>query len=642
MSAIAGIINFSNEPIPYEYCRNIMKSLERYPADDVQLLQKENVFLGCHSQWITPESVGEKLPYFDAERRLAITADAIIDNRDDLFERLQVPLEKRKTIKDSELILLSYHKWGEKSPKYLLGDFAYIIWDERSRKIFGARDFSGNRTLYYHQNGQQFLFCTVMNPLLSVPCIKKQLNEQWLAEFISNPGMHESVDIFSSVYQEIKQVPPSHSISITNNNIVFNRYITLTTEGEKQKFKTNEEYETAFREVFKQSVSCRLRTQHKVGAHLSGGLDSGSVVSFAAKSLEKENKKLHTFSYIPLEGFIDWTPKSRVADETPFIKSTVNYVGNINDQYYRFEGKSAFSDIDEWLNILEMPYKFFENSYWMKGMYEIAQEQGIGILLNGKRGNYTISWGPALDYQSALLKKLKWIKLYKELDKYSKNRGIKKSRLFSIITKKAFPVLRNKDIFYSIPSFINPSFAKRTNVFERLKDHGVDTDGSSVSDAYEGRRKQFDQLFFWGLTGTNSTKLSLQYSLIERDPTNDLRVIKFCLGVPENQYVQNGLDRALIRRSTMGYLPDNVRLNQRKRGVQGADGIQRMAHDWGLFTKELEFCLKDPVLTEFVNSDVIQEALSNIRLNPKPELIFHEDFKILMRTIILYRFLKKQ
>ena len=67
----------------------------------------------------------------------------------------------------------------------------------------------------------------------------------------------------------------------------------------------------------------------------------------------------------------------------------------------------------------------------------------------------------------------------------------------------------------------------------------------------------------------------MRHAIWERDPTNDLRVIQFCLSVPEKQFVQNGQDRSLIRRS-MKNLPDNIRLSQKKRGLQGADGILRM------------------------------------------------------------------
>ena len=56
-------------------------------------------------------------------------------------------------------------------------------------------------------------------------------------------------------------------------------------------------------------------------------------------------------------------------------------------------------------------------------MFEKAHEEGIGVLLNGDRGNFTISWGYALDYYAILLKKLKWFRLFRELNHYSKNSG---------------------------------------------------------------------------------------------------------------------------------------------------------------------------------------------------------------------------
>lgn len=99
--------------------------------------------MGCLSQWITPESIGELLPYYDSNRQLAITADAIIDNRSELFERLQIKQADQNVITDSELILNAYQKWGEDAPKYLIGDFAFMIWDEKIQRLFGARDFSG-------------------------------------------------------------------------------------------------------------------------------------------------------------------------------------------------------------------------------------------------------------------------------------------------------------------------------------------------------------------------------------------------------------------------------------------------------------------------------------------------------------------
>ncbi|MDA1599195.1 lasso peptide isopeptide bond-forming cyclase [Bacillus cereus] len=642
MSAITGIIHFNNEPISIEQGTRLMSKLQKYPADDIQIWHKENAFLGCHAQWITPESVGEQLPFYNYEKQLAITADAIIDNRDELFEKLQVDYSDRKNMTDSELILLSYQKWEEAAPKYLVGDFAFMIWDEKKQILFGARDFSGSRTLYIYRDEEKFSFCTLIKPLFTLPYVDKKLNEQWLAEFLAIPVNFESVDPQLTVYKYIEQVPPSHTILVKDGKVKISRYYTPTA-GKMLNLKSNEEYEEAFREVYQRAVKVRLRTHHQVGAHLSGGLDSGSVVSFAAKDLRAENKKLHTFSYVPAEGFKDWTHKGRIADERPFIQSTVQYVGNIQDYYLELPERSPLSEIDDWLETMEMPYKFFENTFWLRGVYEKASQRDIGVLLSGQRGNWTVSWGPIFDYQAMLLKKLHWIRFYRELYLYSRNIGVKKARVFEVVRRKAFPFLHQllsseeQDAF---PIIINPEFAKKMNVFDRLKEQDVDITGTFISNAYDMKREQFEKPYYWSINGTYETKLSLRYALWDRDPTNDLRIIQFCLSVPEEQYVQNGLDRSLIRRATKNFLPDKVRLNQRVRGVQGADGVYRMTPFWNEFIEEVQELSVDPIISEFLNVEVIKKAISKICKEPRPEYAFDLDFRILMRSLIFYRFIK--
>jgi asparagine synthase (glutamine-hydrolysing) len=640
MSAIAGIYHLNKEPVPVEHIQYMMGALQKFPADDIQVLHRENIFLGCHAQWITPESVGEQLPFYDSERQLAITADAIIDNRAELFERLQVERTDRKKITDSQLILLAYHKWGEECPKFLIGDFAFVIWDEKLRKMFGARDFSGARTLYFFNNETRIAFSTTIKPLLSLPFVTKKLNEIWIAEFLANPGMFESVDSSSTVYKSIQQLPPSHSISVVNGNVNLDRYSTLK-EGTKLQLKSNEDYEEAFREVFQSAVDSRLRTHRKVGAHLSGGLDSGSVASFAAKTLRQKNKQLHTYSYVPVDDFVDWTHKSRVANERPFIESTVNYVGNISPNYLSFDENNPYSEIDEWLETLEIPYKFFENTFWLRGIYEEARLQGIGILLNGQRGNWTVSWGPTFDYYALLFKNLRWFRLHQELSAYSNKFGVRKKRIMSVVNRKLYPFIYQKqEINEQFPVFINKEFASRTKVFEKLQEHDIDTTGKGSSNAYKIRMRQFQQLYYWNTTGTYGAKLSLRYGLVDRDPTNDLRVIRFCLSVPEEQFVQNGLDRALIRRATKGYLPDDIRLNMRTRGVQGSDGVHRMKSIWGRFIDELERLKCEPLIRDIIDVNVIDKCISIIKNDPKPEFAFEFEFKVLMRSVILYRFIK--
>ncbi|MEK3796897.1 asparagine synthase-related protein [Peribacillus sp. FSL H8-0477] len=644
MSAIACIYQSNKEPVPIEYINGMMGSLQKYPSDDIQVWHKENLFFGCHAQWITPESIGEQLPYYDYERQLVITSDAIIDNRKELFNLLKIETNRRKMIPDSQLILLAYCKWGQECPKYLIGDFAFIIWDQRQHKLFGARDFSGSRTLYFHRQNNKFAFCTTIAPILALPYVNKLLNDQWIAEFLAIPGMNDAVDTSITPYQNIEQVPPGHCFSIKEDLMRFSRYFSLTNEKQLD-LKTNEEYEEAFRHIFQNAVTARLRTHHQVGAHLSGGLDSGAVVSFASKALKKESKALHTFSSIPPSGFKDWTSKNTIADERPYIQSTVDYVGNIQEKYYDFAETNPLSEIDELLEYIEIPYKFFANSNWINGIFRESSNSGVGVLLNGGRGNLSVSWGPVFNYYAVLLKKLKWIRLYRELNQYSKRVGGNRLRRVPYISRIAFPLINR--VFptetFKYPTIINQELAKKTDVFSKLEEHGI----QQVSTPYHPninkvRRQHFEEAYTWNATGTLGAKLSLRYSVWKRDPTNDLNVIRFCLSIPDKQFVQDGFDRSLIRRSMADYLPDKVRLNQSIRGVQGADCIYRMTPHWDTFTNELESVCTNPIINELFNMDVLKKTFLKIKQQgPKPELSFDIDYQILMYSLIISRFLKQ-
>ncbi|MCP3030067.1 asparagine synthetase B [Halobacillus sp. A1] len=643
MSAISGIINFNRQEVSIDYINKMMGSYKKYQADSVQKWSNHHVFLCCHNQWITPESVNETLPYYDYERKLSITADAIIDNRAELLAKLDISQVEGKFISDSQLILLAYYKWDEDVVSKLLGDFSFMIWDERNDKLFGARDFSGARTLYFYTDSSRFAFSTTMQSLFSLPYINKNINEEWLAEFLAIPTMVEAVDMSSTVYQSINQVPPSHSVSVQNGKVSLSKYKAIG-KVEPLKLKSNEEYIEAFHEVFNRAVTERIRTYGEVGSHLSGGLDSGTVVSFAANELKKEGKKLHTFSYIPETTFEDWTPKYYMPNEKPLIKETMDHVGNIDSNFLSFEGRNPLSEVDDFLDLMEMPYKFFENTYWLKGINEEAHTQNIKVLLNGARGNHSISWGSwqlNMEYYTSLFKKLKWKKLNNELNDYTRIYKTGKSNVLPILTKRAFSNTNNSVGSGSLLSqLINPNLAKKTNVYDRLLAFGMDNNSGSNKDLTEYRRDYYEKGYVWNKSGVAETNLSLRYGLWNRDPTNDINVIKFCLSVPDELYVKKGMERYFIREATKNILPENVRLNYHRRGLQGADTIHRMKRNWKEFLEEVQKVSDDSELSDLLNLAELKKSLNRLGTNPRPEMIFEEDFKLLTRGLIVSRFIK--
>lgn len=641
MSAIAGIVHPGGREACWEDTWRLYEGLGHIPVDTTGMWKGEEAYFSCHAQWITPESVLEKLPFYDEESGLCITADAILDNREQLADQLHLSHADLDRLSDSELILRAYRRWDEDMVSKLLGDFTFAIWDERKRKLFAARDIMGMRTLYYRLDGPRLSFCTLMGPLLGLHGVRKQLNETWLSEFLAIPEMFDSADIGSTVYQGVQQIPPAHTLTFHEGKLSLKQYHRWD-EVEPLRLKSDGEYVEAFREVFAQAVDSRLRTHRQVAAALSGGLDSGAVVGFASGTLRKQGKQLNAYSYVPVSDFKDYTSRTLLADERPYIRSTVDHVGNIAENYLDFEGRSPLSEVDPWLEMMEMPYKYFENSFWIRGFYEKASLQNAGVLLTGARGNFTISWGPALDYYARLLRNGRWLRWIREMQQYSAHTGMPFTRIAKITGRKAYPNWFQKTSAGEAPAhpqMIHPDFAQKTGVLERLNTLIV-LQGGARADAIKVRAQKFNNLAIANKNGAVATKCSLRYRAWERDPTSDARVVRFCLSVPIEQYVRNGTDRALVRRATSPELPDKVRLNQRVRGVQPADWLHRMIPDWKAFIAEMHDLCTDSRVAGILNTERIRAAMANI-VEPRPELASHPDLRLMMHSLIVYRFMRQ-
>lgn len=644
MSAIAGIVRYDGQPVR-ESGDRMMEAMRRYAADDEGAWSDGPAYLGCRARWITPESVQEQLPLFDAQHRLAIVADAILDNRDELFDRLQVASADRSGMTDSALILLAYRKWERESPAYLDGDFAFAIWDGQRQELFAARDLFGHRCLYYHANARRFAFCTAIAPIFALRDAAISLHEPWLAEFMAIPAMFESHDIGATPYRDIRLLPPAHAMTVADGRVRMHRFGSLEPE-ETLRLGSAGEYEEAFRAVFSQAVKARLRTHREVAVTLSGGLDSGSVAGFAAPALQTAGKVLHAYSSVPPPDFVDWTPNHTAADETPYIRATAAHVGNIASHCLDFAGFGPMEGVDDWLDLLEMPYKYFENAYWLQGIHEHAGKQGAGILLTGARGNFTISWGPALDYYALLLRQFRWGRLLREIRLYGAVNGIGRRKLLAAAGRQAYPGMFGRFGIQQqhesdIPSMlIHPDFARRTDVFARLQDSGTGTNANDA-DPTALRLDKLQNLAAANKNGILSTKLSLRYGVWERDPTCDPRVVRFCLSVPIEQYVRDGQDRALIRGATRGILPDAIRLNQRVRGIQGADWLHRTIPQWRSLVGELRRLCADPVANGYLHTERIRAELERFGETPRPEDAYRPEIRMLMRSLIIYRFLKR-
>ncbi|SMC98210.1 asparagine synthase-related protein [Sporomusa malonica] len=648
MSAICGIFYCDGRPVAQETGAAMMRELGIYQADSVGTWQEGRVFFGCHAQHITPESVQEILPYHDALAGLTITADAIIDNRAELCDKLGIDSSCRKGMPDSLFILRAYQKWGQDCPKYLVGDFAFAIWDNKRQELFCAVDHTGTRTFYYYQSTGIFAFSTLVRPLFALPGIAKQRNETWIADFLAMPCVSHQLDPELTPYQNIYLLPAGNRLTVRPDRAIKQVYWQVDGQPEL-KMKSDSEYEEAFREVFGEAVRCRLRSIRPVGAMLSGGLDSASVASMAARELAGSDQRLLAFSAVPMLGYRDWLPAYSKADETPYIEAVRECTQNIDVTYCRFDGKHPLSDNDLFLAMLEQPYKIFENMFWVAGIMAAAKERNVGVILNGAEGNVTISWGYIQPYLLTLLRAGRWRQLYHE--SWATARRFKRPhKVFLQLLTELLPyeirryINREKVLEWCKNlqdlSPINPDFARRALVQERFHRFGYDPFCVRPVDCLEERKQRLSpDLFSHG--GVLFTKKSLAYRMALRDPTADKRVIEFCLSVPDNQYVRGGRGRFLIRRAMVGILPDKVRLNEMTRGRQSADWVQRMQPSWPELADEIRGIGTRDTEKEYLDIARIQRELTKFR-TLKDNAADDSNLRMLIRSLIFSRFLRQE
>src|SRR5262249_22873108 len=148
MSGIVALVTRDGEPVKPLTLEGMLTTLAHRGPDGAGVWCEGTAGLGHRMLWTTPESLLERLPLVSPGGHLVLTADARIDNRADLIQTLALGGRPAEALTDSHLILAAYEKWGERCPEYLLGDFAFALWDAHQRRLFCARDHMGIKPLY--------------------------------------------------------------------------------------------------------------------------------------------------------------------------------------------------------------------------------------------------------------------------------------------------------------------------------------------------------------------------------------------------------------------------------------------------------------------------------------------------------------
>ncbi len=186
---------------------------------------------------------------------------------------------KFATKSDTEVILHAYEQWGEEFVEKLRGMFAFAIWDEREHKLLIVRDRLGIKPVYFYVCGSKIVFASELKGILVDPDVPREIDFSSLFDYLSLLYIPAPKTIFKHIYK----LPPAHMLVFSDGDVRIKEYWDLefipSCSYESEKGLMDE-----LLDIFKESVDMRLISDVPLGAFLSGGVDSSSVVALMSLS----------------------------------------------------------------------------------------------------------------------------------------------------------------------------------------------------------------------------------------------------------------------------------------------------------------------------------------------------------------------
>lgn len=596
---------------------------------------------------------------------LVAVADARIDNREELAGQLGIG-PPHEGIADVDLILAAYRKWGQNSPSRLIGDFAYVIWDRERRAFFCARDTIGARPFRYHLSASLFAFASESKALLALPEVPRELDEVqvafWLDRFLDDPER--------TFHRGIRRLPAAHFLDVTPEGAHMEQYWEPA-RAPDLRLGSDEEYAEAFREVFFEAVRCRLPRTASIGAALSGGLDSSSIVC-TARRLTPRDRQIHAFSAV-FPGLPDAARERN--DESHFIDAVAADPGIVSHKVCADE-ISPLADYDRVLWHHDGPPLAF-NLYMRWALLAAAEREGVRVFLDGTDGDSVVSKGyerfidlAGAGEWSAMVREVRtltersgsprgWFPrhlVYPELERLARAgrwlrwlrasgeiaRGLGRSRrglvvrygLGALLPDRVRDVVRGRGSTNGDDLLIRPDFARRTGLEERKRElqRGDDGHGMTARDNHVQvlslPRYQYAMEL---IDGTASA-----FGIMHRFPFFDRRLVEFCVGIPPDQKLSHGWTRWILRRAMKGILPPAVQWRVDK-GMLGFSFIRGMWREEAPFLEDTLF--GDSTLADFVDVETLQKTHRRF-LAREPDLNANADAMALYQAAVLARWLR--
>ena len=469
---------------------------------------------------------------------------------------------KSKT--DCEVIIHLYEEKGKDCVKYINGMFAFAIWDCKQKTLILARDPLGKKPLVYSYSNGRFYFASEIKALLSSPDVNQDIDSYAILQYFA----YIYTPYPNTIFNAIKKIPPACIMVVQNGKTTLERYKYFN-YGTKTRM-SDESYCKTFLDLFEKSVKTRLISDVPIGAMLSGGVDSSSIVAIMRKYTPN---RIHTFS---------------LGYHTPDKNDAEFFYANLIAKKFKTHHKEIIAtpeilkflpeivqSFDEPNSQIANIYNFFFLREIKKDVTVVLSGDGGDEVFGGYSGYTTIN---QIDFLWRVSRVFPW-RLFKILsDKLNKNR-----KQNSFIQKTFSDIIEILNLpMCDVRATIKMRSMQLvfTNLFNHqfLKNIKYNDIGKEYSDmCHESHSKNFvdsslygDLLFFnqHGIVIMNDV-CGMANSLEIRAPYLDEKIIDFAASLPVNQKIKsffsNKYNKFIIKKSMTGILPEEV-LYRKKMG----------------------------------------------------------------------------